>query len=76
MQNRFDTLSIRQKIALYFLFLAILLLLFVLGAEWILRGKGIQPWQPAKVGIEVEPGGQLFQPHPELGYIHLPGRFT
>ncbi len=63
----------------YALYLLVLMLLFVGGAELVLRAKGVTPWNAGSddvSAIRVEPGGRLFQPHPTLGYTHIPGRFV
>ena len=57
---------------IWFLSLAIA---FVVGAETILRIKGVRPWKVEPDDITVEPGGRFFQKHPVLGYSPLPGRF-
>jgi hypothetical protein len=63
----------------YIIYMSILALLFVGGAELVLRAKGIRPWRADGVtvpSIHVEPGEKFFQTHPALGYSHIPGRFN
>jgi hypothetical protein len=53
--------------------------LFVIGAEVALRARGLMPWSgvdTAVSSIRVEPGERFFQPHPVLGYAHIPGKFV
>ena len=47
----------------------------LLGTEAILRFAGYQPYIPPTYNIRVEPGGKFYQPHPTLGYTHIPGQF-
>ena len=43
--------------------------------ELVARQLGHGPWRPAAPDVRVVPGGSLFEPHPELGYRHRPGRY-
>ncbi len=52
------------------------LLVFLLGAELVVRGQGHEPWAPGRREIQVVPGGELYQPDPVLGYRHRPGPFA
>jgi hypothetical protein len=73
-----STPSPTRRAAFYAVYLLVLMLVFVGGAELILRAKGIAPWNANSdvvSAIRVEPGGRLFQPHSMLGYTHIPGRF-
>ena len=54
----------------------VLLLLFFVGGELILRLEGVHPWQKVKLRIQVSPSGTFFVRHPTLGYSHIPGEFT
>jgi len=55
---------------------ALLGLALVLAAcEVVARARALRPWRSASVRVRVEPGGRLFDPHPTLGYAHLPGRY-
>lgn len=49
---------------------------FLLGAEYICRRRGISPWKVGPFGVTVTPGGKFFKKHDTLGYTHLPGRFV
>jgi len=51
-------------------------LLMLALLEGILRLTKEPPWQPDLVPFRVEPGGQLYEDDPELGYRLKPGRFT
>lgn len=67
----------RQKAVIYTVFLSLLTGVFLLGAEFVVRWKGVRPWVPREEKtISVEPGGRLVTPHPILGYTYIPGRFT
>lgn len=46
------------------------------GAEFAVRRQGDEPYAPKDVPNVIEPGGRLFQPHPRLGYVHVPGDYT
>ena len=65
-----------KKASFYVICLLILAVLFVAGAEVILRSKGVKPWRKRDTPIQVDPGGKFFRRHPTLGYSHIPGRFT
>lgn len=65
-----------KKASLYVIYLLILAVLFVTGAEIVLRTKGIEPWRKHEVFVQVDPGGTFFRKHPILGYSHYPGRFA
>ena len=69
-------LTRRKKALFYAAYLFILAVLFVAGAEIILRIRGLKPWRNDAISIQVEPGGKFFTKHPTLGYSHIPGRFT
>src|SRR5262245_12405183 len=43
--------------------------------EIALRATGRKPWDPIGKRFTVEPGGTMIGPHPELGYVLLPGNF-
>ena len=64
-----------KKASLFAGYLLILTMLFVAGAELILRQRGIKPWRTDEVAIHVDPGGRFFRPDPALGYTHIPGHF-
>jgi hypothetical protein len=55
---------------------SILLVVFPILGEILLRSMGRRPWTPTQVAIKVEPGGRFFTADPTLGYRHLPGTFT
>ncbi|MEG4211392.1 SGNH/GDSL hydrolase family protein [Microcoleus sp. S13_B4] len=40
-----------------------------------MRVAGYKPWQIENVDVAVEPKGNFFTKHSELGYKHLPGKF-
>jgi hypothetical protein len=65
-----------KKIALVVFSLLILIALAGIGGEIIVRSKGVQPWQLSDVNIIVSPGGKLYNKHPVLGYVHIPGDFS
>jgi hypothetical protein len=68
----------RVRSAFHIVYLSFVALVFVGGAELVLRARGITPWNAHGVTvptIEVSPGGKFFQPDPLLGYSHIPGRF-
>ncbi|MCA8979295.1 MAG: SGNH/GDSL hydrolase family protein [Planctomycetes bacterium] len=44
-------------------------------AEFAVRRQGDVPYAPNDVPDIIEPGGRLFQPHPRLGYTHIPGDY-
>jgi hypothetical protein len=69
-------LTKRNRILLFVSYCLILAVIFVVGAEVILRLKGVEPWRPREVAIQVSPGGRLVMKHSSLGYSHIPGRFT
>jgi hypothetical protein len=50
--------------------------LFIAAGETALRLKGVLPWQPLDLAIQVHPGAKLYVRHPTLGYANLPGEFT
>jgi hypothetical protein len=56
--------------------LLIFFMVLAIGGEIILRSKGFRPWQLSDVAIKVNPGGKLYNRHPTLGYVHIPGKFT
>lgn len=61
----------------FYLLFAVAVLLATLGlCEIIVRLLGEKPYVPVVFNIKVEPGGRFYQPHPSLGYQHLPGKFT
>lgn len=67
----------RQKMLIYVVFLSLLVGVFLLAAEFVVRWKGVRPWVPREdKTISVEPEGRLFNPHSILGYTDIPGRFT
>jgi hypothetical protein len=68
--------SKRKKIVFFAFYSLILAVVFSLTAEVALRLKGYGPWHGTAVAVRVDPGGKFYQPHPTLGYRHLPGRFT
>lgn len=43
--------------------------------EWMARRQGHRPFGLAQLDIRVEPGGKLYQPHPDRGYHQVPGQF-
>lgn len=65
-----------KKALFYVINLLTLAVLFVAGAEVVLRIRGIKPWQKHDVSIQVDPGGKFFRRHSTLGYSHIPGMFT
>jgi hypothetical protein len=68
-----------RTLLIYAGFLLCLIGLFVIGAEVVLRAGGFTPWSgedAASSSIHVEPGERFFQPHPVLGYTHIPGKFV
>lgn len=64
-----------RKFVIFILYFSILIGLFLIGCEIILRARGFKPYTPVELNIKIEPGGKLFCPHPTLGYAHLPGKF-
>ena len=46
------------------------------AAEIALRLKGYEAWHRPEVAVRVDPGGKFYQPHPTLGYTHIPGHYT
>ena len=60
----------------YAVYLLALAVLFIGGAEVILRLNGVKPWQKREFLIRIEPGGKFFRKHTTLGYSHIQGRFT
>jgi hypothetical protein len=66
----------KKKALFYVIYLVILAVLFVAGAEIVLRSKGIKPWRRHDVLVQVDPGGKFYRKHATLGYSHIPGRFT
>jgi hypothetical protein len=66
----------KNKGACYAVYLLVIVGLFLISAEIILRQKGVQPWRVHDTPVLVEPGGKFFRKHPTLGYASLPGEFT
>jgi hypothetical protein len=66
----------RKKLIFFTLYALVLAAVFIATAETALRLKGYEPWHGAEVAVKVEPGGKFYQPHPTLGYTHIPGRYT
>ena len=69
-------ISTGQKIAFYSAYLLFISLIFLLGAEVILRAKGIAPAPYRKAEIRVEPAGRLVAREPLVGWAHIPGAHT
>jgi lysophospholipase L1-like esterase len=65
----------RRSVRLYLVYLGAMVVLCMSAAELLLRWRGVEPWRPPRISIQVEPGGRFFQRHPTLGYTHLPGSF-
>lgn len=71
-----DNLLRRNRIRIILtVYFTILFLVFLSGAELILRIQGIKPYKPEELKVKIEPGGKLFVPHPTLGYQHISGKF-
>lgn len=69
-------LTTRGKILLLFGSWLVLAMMFVLGAEVIVRRKGFSPWSPApQADIKVSPDGRFFVTDPLLGYKQKPGEY-
>ena len=66
----------RKKLVFFTLYAFGLAAVFIATAEAALRLKGFEPWHGTAVAVKVEPGGKFYQPHPTLGYTHIPGRYT
>jgi hypothetical protein len=66
----------RNKILVYAAYLLVVGVIFVAGAEFLLRQNGILPYEPTDVTPVVLPGGKLYQSHATLGYSYIPGEFT
>ncbi len=66
----------KKSLLLYLAYLLFLAVSLVVGAEVVLRQRGIKPWQPDDSVVQVDPGGSFSRPHPTLGYTHIPGRFA
>lgn len=69
-------LTRRRKIILGLASFLILTALLAVTAETVLRFRGFQPWQLSDFPLKVTPGGKLYNLHPTLGYVHIPGDFT
>jgi hypothetical protein len=69
-------LTTEKKILFLISYLLVVIVLFFIFAEVILRFNGVKPWQQDNIAIQVTPGGRLFTKHPSLGYTHIPGKFT
>jgi hypothetical protein len=64
-----------QRWAIRGTLIALVLLAVIAIGEVAARAVGREPWRVEDPGIVVRPGGQFFEPHPTLGYRHLPGAF-
>jgi hypothetical protein len=73
-----ETAKLTPKKKAFFCVTCILILavLFLSGSEFVLRQKGVTPYQMRDIHIQVEPGDRFFTKHPTLGYTHIPGQFT
>ena len=69
-------ISTRRKVVFYAAYLLFISLIFLLGAEIILRAKGIAPVPYRKAEIRVEPDGRLVAREPLVGWAHIPGAHT
>ena len=69
-------LSTGRKIVFYAVYLLFIGLVFLVGAEVILRAKGVKPAPYEKVDIRVEPDGRLVSKQPLVGWGHIPGVHT
>jgi len=69
-------LTRRKKVILGLSSFLILTALLAVTAETVLRLRGFQPWQLSDASVKVTPGGKLYNLHPALGYVHIPGDFT
>lgn len=74
-QQRKDEIGRRKKIFLALSSFLILTLLLAVALETILRLCRFKPWHLVEARVRVSPGGKLFERHPALGYVHIPGDF-
>lgn len=68
-------MSLTTRIFSPFVLIVVSTLLALLAGEFILRARGHRPWRPQRIALVVEPGGKMYETHPTLGYIHIPGEF-
>jgi len=73
--NQISKIRQKRRRAILLIYFCFLFLLFICGAEIILRIKGFKPYKPVELQVKIEPGGKLFRRDDELGYSHLPGKF-
>jgi hypothetical protein len=76
LDSRNGQLSRRTKAAFLLIYVTLIVSISLVAIEYILRFAGLQPWHIDIAPVEVDPGGQLFQIHPVLGYSHIPGSFS
>ena len=69
-------LSTGRKFAFYAVYLLFIGLIFLVGAEIILRAKGITPVPYEKAAIRVEPDDRLVAREALVGWAHIPGAHT
>jgi len=73
--HRSPQLTRRKTYVFELISLALGTVLALTAAESLVRLKGIHPWVPPDLQIQVTPGGRFFTPHPTRGYAQLPGAF-
>jgi hypothetical protein len=69
------TIPWKKRVAFIIFNLFLMAFFLFVGGEIYVRNKGYKPFVTYKPDIKVEPGGTYFQKDPDLGYIHLPGKF-
>lgn len=60
---------------IYFLYLLLLLLILSVGAEMILRVRGVKPWKFIPPDLKINPEGGFYTLHADRGYSHPPGNY-
>ena len=59
----------------YTVFCLLIPVILFVAVEVIFRMKGFKPFSLKPVAQKLEPAGQIYKVHPEVGYVHLPGSF-
>ncbi len=75
-QNTKITMTPKKKIFFILFNLFLMAVVLFIGGEIFVRSKGFKPLKKAEPEVEVVPGGKYFQKDNDLGYTHLPGKFT